>query len=285
MGATKNLNLTQFEPDTVTNWLEQYNKDMLKIDDFAGEKNVAATALEERLTSDEINITNNRNQINENTQDIANIKNDISEIEGGDSGASLKTLNDRIVEVETGLQTATTDITTVTNKANATAIEVETIDSRLETVEEDSATLSRIVGMNQLDTGKTLVETIGSVALPKNISYILSNSYPASGAVMFNGNIFNQPILIFSDTGYLYFNFFFILTSSYSGNIRILVNYPGAIKTLNVSTGSIIFGVGNGYETITITNDNKSITDYQIEIITTVDNISPGLYYGYVKLE
>lgn len=285
MGATKNLQLTQFEPDTVTNWLDQYNKDMLKIDDFAGEQEVAGTALEERLTTDETNITNNRNQINENTQDIANIKNDISEIEGGDSGASLKTLNDRTTALETGLQTARTDITTVTNKANGTATEVEAIDSRLETVEDDSTTLSGIVGMTPLTTGKTLVETVGNVKLENNISYILSNSYPTKGVVIVGNNNFNQPFLIFSDSGYLYFTFFFILTSNYTGTIKAMIDYPKAIKTLDVSNGSMIFGVGNGYEVIALSNEDKTITDYQLIIETSADNIAPGLYYGYVKLE
>lgn len=170
MGATKNLGLTQFEPDTVTNWLDQYNKDMKKIDDYVGDENVAGTALEERLTTDETNIENNRNQINENTQDIANILNDISEIEGGESGASLKTLNDRIAEVETGLQTATTDITTVANKANATATEVETIDSRVETVEDDVSGLSGVVGNSPLLVGKTITSLIGNTPINDDVT-------------------------------------------------------------------------------------------------------------------
>lgn len=178
MGATKNLGLTQFEPDTVTNWLDQYNKDMLKIDNYVGDENVAGAALEERLTTDETNITNNRNQINENTQDIANILNDISEIEGGESGASLKSLNERTTTLETGLQTATNDITNVTNKANATATEVETIDSRLGTVENDVSELSVVVGNSALQSGKTITGVIGNKELPVNqsITSLLGNT-------------------------------------------------------------------------------------------------------------
>lgn len=50
MKKTENLNLTQFEPNDITNWLEQYNGDMKKIDDNAGIVKEENTARDAKMT-------------------------------------------------------------------------------------------------------------------------------------------------------------------------------------------------------------------------------------------
>ena len=144
MRSTTNLGLTQFDGSDVPNWLEQYNTDMKKIDDNAGTQNLTNTEYENRLVADEKKIKDNRNQIDENTQDIANIKSDISNITGG-STVNINQLN-----------------TTVTAQGN----EIESLDTRAGTLENEVTALETQVGRGEIENvGDSITGAIGHTAI------------------------------------------------------------------------------------------------------------------------
>lgn len=144
MRETKNLKLTQFDGSDVPNWLDQYNTDMKKIDDNAGSQSTRNNAYENRFETDELKIADNRNQIDENTQDIANIKANIKEITGG-STTSVSELDTKVTNLER---------------------ESDTLDSRVETLEDTCTNLETSVGNKPIgNVGANVTEAIGNVSL------------------------------------------------------------------------------------------------------------------------
>lgn len=99
MRETANLKLTQFDGSDVPNWLDQYNSDNLKIDTAIGEQRVKNTEFSNTNENLQVQITNNRNQIDENTQDIANAKKDIADIKKG-SSTSLAEIDKKFVATD-----------------------------------------------------------------------------------------------------------------------------------------------------------------------------------------
>lgn len=184
MRETKNLKLSQFEPNDIPNWLDQYNTDMEKIDTANGSQNVVNESYETRFTNDEEKISNNRNQINENTQDIANIKDDIKNIKGG-SDLSLNTLQREITTVEqtvTNLKGGSTrTIAELENDLNTDQQNISALDGRVETLEDSVGNVETKIGNSDIsNVGKDITTVIGNEKLltsKKNISGAINQLY------------------------------------------------------------------------------------------------------------
>lgn len=148
MRETPNIKLTQFEPNDVPNWLDQYNSDMVKVDTAIGAQGTENSKYELRFTADEELINNNRTQINENTQDIANVKDDIKNIKGG-STTSIASLQTEVTEVSQSLTTlkgcSDRTIAELENDLNTDKAEISAIDGRVETLEDTTAQLENDV--------------------------------------------------------------------------------------------------------------------------------------------
>jgi hypothetical protein len=139
MRETPNIKLTQFEPNDVPNWLDQYNSDMLKVDTAVGEQKTENSKYELRFTADEELINNNRTQINENTQDIANVKDDIKNIKGG-STTSIAGLQTEVALVSQSLTTlkggSDRTIAELETDLNTDKAEISALNGRVETLED-----------------------------------------------------------------------------------------------------------------------------------------------------
>ena len=166
MRETKNIKLTQFDPNDVPNWLDQYNTDMEKIDAANGSQSATNAEYDARFTTDEKLIKNNRTQINENTQDIANIKDDIKNITGG-SGTSLKTLQDEITTVGQDITNlkggSTRTIAELENDINTDGQNINALNVRAETLEDSVTTLKTKVGTASIaNVGSDITTAIGN---------------------------------------------------------------------------------------------------------------------------
>lgn len=139
MRETSNIKLTQFEPNDVPNWLDQYNSDMLKIDTSVGAQKTENSKYELRFTADEELINNNRTQINENTQDIANVKDEIKNIKGG-STTSIASLQTEVTAVSQSLTTlkggSDRTIAELETDLNTDKAEISALNGRVETLED-----------------------------------------------------------------------------------------------------------------------------------------------------
>lgn len=148
MRETPNIKLTQFDPNDVPNWLDQYNSDMLKVDTAVGEQKTENSKYELRFTADEELINNNRTQISENTQDIANVKDDIKNIKGG-STTSIVSLQTEITGVSQSLTTlkggSDRTIAELENDLNTDKAEISKLDGRVKTLENRATTLENSV--------------------------------------------------------------------------------------------------------------------------------------------
>ena len=219
MRETKNLKLTQFDPNDVPNWLDQYNTDMEKIDTANASQGTTNAQYESRFTTNEEMLNNNRTQINENTQDIANIKDDVKNIKGG-SNVSIATLEEEVTGVQQSLTTlkggSTRTIAEIDNDLNSDKAELSALDGRVETLEDTTDTLENDVAtlknkehdittlentVNRIDTsvgtasvsnfGSDITTAIGNVDLkmgnnPKSISDSLNTMLNHNGALTFN---------------------------------------------------------------------------------------------------
>lgn len=153
MRETKNLKLTQFDPNDIPNWLDQYNSDMEKIDSEVGRQDVVNTGYETRFENNEEKIQNNRNQINENVQDIANIKDDVKNIKGG-STVSIADLKEEVDVVEHSLTILKGDS-----------------DKTIDDIENDVSELKNKVGTDSTSNfGDDLSKAIGNSALESKLS-------------------------------------------------------------------------------------------------------------------
>lgn len=148
MRETSNIKLTQFEPNDVPNWLDQYNSDMLKIDTSVGAQKTENSKYELRFTADEELINNNRTQINENTQDIANVKDEIKNIKGG-STTSIASLQTEVTAVSQSLTTlkggSDRTIAELETDLNTDKAEISALNGRVETLEDTATKLENSV--------------------------------------------------------------------------------------------------------------------------------------------
>lgn len=172
MRETKNLKLTQFDANDVPNWLDQYNTDMEKIDAANGSQSATNAEYDSRFTTDEELINNNRTQINENTQDIANIKDDIKNIKGG-SGVSLNTLQEEIAETNqtiTNLKGGSTrTIAELENDLNTDHHNINALEGRVETLEDTTSNIETKIGST--DIGDTITHAISELQSRGGLSY------------------------------------------------------------------------------------------------------------------
>lgn len=153
MRETPNIKLTQFEPNDVPNWLDQYNSDMLKIDTSVGAQKTENSKYELRFTADEELINNNRTQINENTQDIANVKDDIKNIKGG--------ITTSIAGLQTEVALVSQSLTTLKGGSDRTIAELET---DLNTNKAEISVIETKLGNETLRTNKkTLTGAINEI--------------------------------------------------------------------------------------------------------------------------
>lgn len=160
MRETPNIKLTQFEPNDVPNWLDQYNSDMLKIDTSVGAQKTENSKYELRFTADEELINNNRTQINENTQNIANVKDEIKNIKG-DSTTSIASLQTEVTAVSQSL-------TTLKGGSDRTIAELEndlnTDKAKISTLEDGITNIETKLGNETLLTNKkTLTGAINEI--------------------------------------------------------------------------------------------------------------------------
>lgn len=171
MRETKNLKLTQFDPNDIPNWLDQYNSDMEKIDTANISQSTTNAQYESRFDNDEELIRNNRAQINENTQDIANIKENVNNIKGGSTTS--------IADLESEVNTVSQSLTTLKGGSTKTIAELESdladdktaldsLDARVGTLEDTVTTLSGSV--SKIGTNLT---TFKSVSVPNGVSETL----------------------------------------------------------------------------------------------------------------
>ena len=172
MRETKNLKLTQFDANDVPNWLDHYNTDMEKIDAANGSQSATNAEYDARFTTDEESIKNNRTQINENTQDIANIKDDIKNITGG-SGTSLKTLQDEITAVGQDITNlkggSTRTIAELENDINTDGQNINALDGRVETLEDSVSSVETKIGNTNIDD--TITHAISELRSRGGLSY------------------------------------------------------------------------------------------------------------------
>lgn len=172
MRETKNLKLTQFDPNDVPNWLDQYNTDMEKIDSANGSQSATNAEYDARFTTDEESIKNNRTQINENTQDIANIKDDIKNITGG-SGTSLKTLQDEITSVGQDITNlkggSTRTIAELENDINTDGQNINALDGRVDTLEDTTSNIETKIGSTNIND--TITHAISELQSRGGLSY------------------------------------------------------------------------------------------------------------------
>lgn len=160
MRETPNIKLTQFEPNDVPNWLDQYNSDMLKVDTAVGEEKTENSKYELRFTADEELINNNRTQINENTQNIANVKDDIKNIKGGSTTS--------IAGLQTEVALVSQSLTTLKGGSDRTVAELETDlntdKSKISTLEDGITNIETKLGNETLHTNKkTLTGAINEI--------------------------------------------------------------------------------------------------------------------------
>lgn len=165
MRETKNLKLSQFDPNDVPNWLDQYNTDMEKIDAANGSQSATNAEYDTRFTTDEELINNNRTQINENTQDIANIKDDIKNIKGG-SNVNLNTLQGEITTLEQSVTNlkggSTRTIAELENDLNTDQQNITALDGRVESLETDSSTKGEKINLLESTVGNSDISNVGS---------------------------------------------------------------------------------------------------------------------------
>ena len=188
MRETPNIKLTQFEPNDVPNWLDQYNSDMVKVDTAVGEQKTENSKYELRFTADEELINNNRTQISENTQDIANVKDDIKNIKGG-STTSIASLQTEVTEVSHSLTTlkggSDRTIAELENDLNTNKAEISTLDGRVNRIDNTLGTES------VANFGNDVTTAIGNVDLgistdKLSVSEVLNRSINGKGSLTFD---------------------------------------------------------------------------------------------------
>lgn len=180
MRETKNLKLTQFDPNDIPNWLKEYNSDMEKIDSEVGRQDVVNTGYETRFTNVEEKIQNNRNQINENVQDIANIKDDLRNIKGG-STVSIADLKEEVDGVEHSLTILKGDsdktIDDIENDLAEHKSDITALGGRVETLEETTETLvDDVTELKGKDHDISSLETKVGTASTSNFGNDLSSA-------------------------------------------------------------------------------------------------------------
>lgn len=190
MRETANLKLTQFDGSDVPNWLDQYNSDNLKIDTAIGEQAVKNTEFSNTNENLQVQITNNRNQIDENTQDIANAKKDIADIRKG-SSTSLEEIDKKFLETDaqiSGLkkQVGSADFSNVgasiTEIIGNTPItgndtishDLQAIHNDLDSIKDQNSRITNLeksVGTASIkNVGNSITEAIGNESLPLSAS-------------------------------------------------------------------------------------------------------------------
>lgn len=190
MRETANLKLTQFDGSDVPNWLDQYNSDNIKIDTAIGEQAVKNTEFSNTNENLQVQITNNRNQIDENTQDIANAKKDIADIRKG-SSTSLEEIDKKFLATDaqiSGLkkQVGNADFSdvgaSITEIIGNTPItgndtishDLETIHNDLDSVKDQNSRITNLeksVGTASIkNVGNSITEAIGNESLPLSAS-------------------------------------------------------------------------------------------------------------------
>lgn len=184
MRETKNLKLTQFDPNDIPNWLKEYNADMEKIDNEVGRQDVVNTGYETRFENNEEKIQNNRNQINENVQDIANIKDDVKNIKG-DSTDSIATLKKKVDGVEHSLTILKGDsdktIDDIENDLAEHKTDITALGGRVETLDETTETLvgdvTELKGKeHDISSLKTKVGTTSTSNFGSSVSGAIGNT-------------------------------------------------------------------------------------------------------------
>lgn len=193
MRETTNIKLTQFDGTDVPNWLDQYNSDMSKIDTAFGEQSVENSKVSTEIDAIKQLETADREQINENTQDIATLKQTtipaidtrLKAVEGetGTVDARIEAVEDGLTAVETTV--GNIDISNVANSVTAAignnSIRRGTLSSSIDALENGSATATGSVT-------ETSYLTLTGIFL-KNIG---NNSL---------GNIFRFSSTLNTDTG------------------------------------------------------------------------------------
>lgn len=137
MRETTNIKLTQFDGTDVPNWLDQYNSDMSKIDAAFGSQNTENSKVNNELDAIKQLETADREQINENTQDIATLKQ--------------------------------TTIPAIDTRLKAVENETGTVDARIEAVEDGLTSVETTIGDKSIaNVGASITAAIGNSALNRN---------------------------------------------------------------------------------------------------------------------
>ena len=203
MRETANLKLTQFDGSDVPNWLDQYNSDNLKIDTAIGEQAVKNTEFSNTNENLQVQITNNRNQIDENTQDIANAKKDIADIKKG-SSTSLAEIDKKFVATDAQISGLKTQVgnsdfsnvgASITEIIGNTPItgndtishDLQTIHNDLDSVKDQNSRITNLeksVGNASIkNVGNSVTEAIGNTELPLSSISLSDAVHSVYGAV------------------------------------------------------------------------------------------------------
>lgn len=135
MRETTNLKLTQFDGNDIPNWLDQYNSDMAKIDVNAGSQKTTNAETENKIYAINQWQTNTDNRLAENETSIANLKQ-----------STIPAINDKITSIET---------------------EIDSLDGRLETVEDGLTGVETLVGNSAItNVAATVTTAIGNTSSP-----------------------------------------------------------------------------------------------------------------------
>lgn len=262
MRETKNLKLTQFDPNDVPNWLDQYNTDMEKIDAATGLQSVVNAGYESRFTTDEELINNNRTQINENTQDIANIKDDVKNIKGG-SNVSIRDLQTQVTTVEQSVTNlkggSTRTIAELENDLHIDQQNISALDGRVTNIE---GTLGNSAITN---VGTNVTSAIGNETL-------LTNNKTLSGAI---NEIHNENnILKVVNSGNI------IRKNEHELGIKVSLNKPlkdfGVVNNMSIGGTPVLL-----YDN----SSNKSITCFYAYTSPITDNTATSFVLNYSTKE
>lgn len=268
MRETANLKLTQFDGSDVPNWLDQYNSDNLKIDTAIGEQAVKNTEFSNTNGNLQVQITNNRNQIDENTQDIANAKKDIADIKKG-SSTSLAEIDKKFVATDaqiSGLKTqvGSSDFSNVgasiTEIIGNTPItgndtishDLQTIHNDLDSVKDQNSRITNLeksVGNASIkNVGDSITEAIGNTSLPLSASSLSEAVHSVYGAVE--------------------------VTSEDTNNLKNTVKKIGTNLT-NQNTTALHRGNDTDLNTITISSAEK-VGHYMATALVEIESNSSG---------
>lgn len=262
MRETKNLKLTQFDPNDVPNWLDQYNTDMEKIDAATGLQGVVNAGYESRFTTDEELINNNRTQINENTQDIANIKDDVKNIKGG-SNVSIRDLQTQVTTVEQSVTNlkggSTRTIAELENDLNIDQQNISALDGRVTNIE-------RTLGNSAIsNVGTNVTSAIGNETL-------LTNNKTLSGAI---NEIHNEnSILKVVNSGNI------IRKNEHELGIKVSLDKP--LKDFGVANN---MSIGGTPVLLYDNSSNKSITCFYTYTSPITDNTATSFVLNYSTKE